>query len=122
MAKNKKVIKEQKKYQNLQERYEEMNDYLLDLIEEHRCAKEDLRYLKDFIHYKKLDEDFQGLKDKYIKTYGNSYGLESTNSRRLMRIFKKRTEEHGMMNDPGEIFKYLHEFPKKESTRQTTLF
>ena len=33
MAKNKKVIKEQKKYQNLQERYEEMNDYLLDLIE-----------------------------------------------------------------------------------------
>ena len=28
MAKNKKVIKEQKKYQNLQERYEEMNDYL----------------------------------------------------------------------------------------------
>lgn len=25
MAKNKKVIKEQKKYQNLQERYEEMN-------------------------------------------------------------------------------------------------
>ena len=29
MAKNKKVIKEQKKYQNRQERYEEMNDYLL---------------------------------------------------------------------------------------------
>ena len=55
MAKNKKVIKEQKKYQNLQERYEEMNDYLLGLIEDHRCAEEDLRYLKDFIHYKKLD-------------------------------------------------------------------
>ena len=72
--------------------------------------------------YKKLDEDFPGLKDKYIKTYGNSYGLESPNSRRLMRIFKKRTEEHGIMNNPDEIFKYLHEFPKKESTRQTTLF
>ena len=42
MAKNKKVIKEQKKYQNLQERYEEMNGYLLDLIEEHRCTEEDL--------------------------------------------------------------------------------
>ena len=59
MAKNKKVIKEQKKYQNLQERYEEMNDYLLDLIEDHRCAEEDLRYLNDFIHYKKLDEEFK---------------------------------------------------------------
>ena len=72
--------------------------------------------------YKKLDDDFPGIKDKYIKTYGNSYGLESPNSRRLMRIFKKRTEEHGIMNNPDEIFKYLHEFPKKESTRQTTLF
>ena len=58
MAKNKKVSKEQKKYQNLQERYEEMNDYLLGLIEDHRCAEEDLRYLKDFIHYKKLDGEF----------------------------------------------------------------
>lgn len=29
MAKNKKVIKEQKRYQHLLERYEEMNDYLL---------------------------------------------------------------------------------------------
>ena len=57
MAKNKKVIKEQKKYQNLQERYEEMNDYLLDLIEDHRCAEEDLRYLNDFIHYKELETE-----------------------------------------------------------------
>lgn len=58
MAKNKKIIKAQKKYQNLQERYEEMNDYLLDLIEDQRWAKEDLKYLNDFIHYKKLDEEF----------------------------------------------------------------
>ncbi len=60
------------------------------------------------------------LKDKYIKTYGNSYGLESPNSRRLMRIFKKRTEEHGIMNNPDEIFKYLHEFPKKEKDLNKT--
>ena len=53
------VCKEQKKYQNLSERYEEMSDYLTDLIEDHRCAEEDLRYLKDFIHYKKLDDEFR---------------------------------------------------------------
>lgn len=58
MAKNKKVIKEQRKYQNLQERYEEMNDYLLNLIDDHNRAEEDLRYLHDFVHYKKLDEEF----------------------------------------------------------------
>ena len=59
MTKNKKVIKEQKKYQNLQERYEEMSDYLLDLIEKHKRTEEELRYLHDFVHYQKLDEDFQ---------------------------------------------------------------
>lgn len=59
MAKKKKVIKRQKKYQNLKERYEEMNDYLLNLIEEHRYAEEDVRYLNDFVHYKKLDEEFR---------------------------------------------------------------
>lgn len=31
MGKHKKLVKEQKKYQNLQERYKEINDYLIDL-------------------------------------------------------------------------------------------
>lgn len=59
MAKHNKVIKEQNIYQNLRERNKEMNDYLLELINEHRCTEEDLRYLKDFVHYKKLDEEFR---------------------------------------------------------------
>ena len=59
MAKNNKVIKEQNIDQNLQERYEEMNDFLLDLIEDHKHAEEDLKYLKDFVHYKRLDEEFR---------------------------------------------------------------
>ena len=58
MAKNNKFIKEQNLYQNLQERYEEMNDFLLDLIEDHKRTEENLKYLNDFIHYKKLDEEF----------------------------------------------------------------
>lgn len=59
MAKNNKVIKEQNIDQNLQERYEEMNDFLLDLIEDHKRIEEDLKYLKDFVHYKRLDEEFR---------------------------------------------------------------
>ena len=62
MAKNKKVIKEQKRYQHLLERYEEMNDYLLELIDDHERAKEDIRYMNDFIHYKNLDEEFNYFK------------------------------------------------------------
>ena len=62
MAKNKKVIKEQKRYQHLLERYEEMNDNLLEVIDDHERAKEDIRYMNDFIHYKNLDEEFNYFK------------------------------------------------------------
>ena len=56
MAKNKKVIKEQKKlYQELQELYEEMRDFLSDVLDEQRRDSEELRYLKDFIHYQELE-------------------------------------------------------------------
>lgn len=58
MAKNNKVIKVQKQYQFLQERYEEMNDYLLELIAEHERTQEENRYMNDFIHYKNMDEEF----------------------------------------------------------------
>ncbi|MBO5507948.1 MAG: hypothetical protein J6A00_09360 [Bacteroides sp.] len=59
MAKNNKVIKKQiQQYQHLLERYDEMNDYLLELTDEHNHAKEDMRYMHDFIHYKNLDDEF----------------------------------------------------------------
>ena len=64
MAKNSKVIKKQmKQYQHLLERYEEMNDYLLALIDEHERTKKERRYMSDFIHYKNLDEEFSYFKE-----------------------------------------------------------
>ena len=59
MAKNKKLIKRKKKYQKLQERYEEMDDYLVDLMEKHKRTEEECRFLHDFVHYKELDEEFR---------------------------------------------------------------
>lgn len=53
-----KVIKEQDLYQNLQERYNEACDYLQDLIKYQETATRELKYLNDFIHCKKLDEEF----------------------------------------------------------------
>ena len=72
--------------------------------------------------YSKLDKHFPGLKEKYIKTYGNNYGIASPNQKELMKIFYKRTNENKIMNNPEEIFEYLHEFPSKDKTKQTTLF
>jgi len=63
--------------------------------------------------FKKLDENFPGLKEKYIKTYGDSYSLASPDEAKLMRLFKKTTEKYGIMNDNNEIFNYLYEFPQK---------
>ena len=72
--------------------------------------------------YSKLDKQFPGLKEKYIKTYGNNYGIASPNQKELMKIFYKRTNENKIMNNPDEIFEYLHEFPSRDKTKQTTLF
>ena len=69
--------------------------------------------------YSKLDEHFPGLKNKYVRQFGNSYSLSSPNEKRLMKIFKSRTDEAGIMNSPDEIFTYLHEFP--QSSYQTKL-
>lgn len=59
MAKSKKLIKQKKKYQILQECHEEMGDYLNNLMEQHNRTEEELRYLHDFIHYKKPEEEFR---------------------------------------------------------------
>lgn len=59
MAKNKKIIKKQKKlYQELQELHEEMSDFLSNVLDEQRRDSEELRYLKDFIHYQELEEEY----------------------------------------------------------------
>ena len=62
--------------------------------------------------YSKLDEHFPGLKDRYIREYGNDYSIPSPNDKELMKIFKKRTYEAGIMNTWDEIFGYLHDFPQ----------
>lgn len=52
------MLKEQNLYQDLQERYEEACDYIQELISYQQSASNELKYFKDFIHYKKLDEEF----------------------------------------------------------------
>lgn len=73
-------------------------------------------------YYKKLDEHFPGLRQKYEEKYGNSYGIASPNNRKLMNIFNDRTSKHNIMNRPDEIFRYLHEFPRKDKSIQSKLF
>ena len=71
--------------------------------------------------YKKLDENFPGLKEKYITHFKSNYEIPSPNNSKLMKIFYKRTKKAGIMNSFDEIFPYLYEFPKNETTKQSTL-
>lgn len=64
--------------------------------------------------YSKLDEHFPGIKEKYIRTYGDSYVLPSKRNSQLMKLFKRKTRENGILNDSDMIFEYLNKFPKKD--------
>lgn len=63
--------------------------------------------------YEKLEEKFPGIKDKYIQEFADSYFINSKDNQKLRAIFLKRTKKHGILNNPDEIFSYLHEFPEK---------
>ena len=72
--------------------------------------------------YRQLDLHFPGVKEKYIKTYGNQYEIASPNNDDLMRLFHKRCKDHGIMHDNDQIFGYLRQFEEKEKAEQLSLF
>ena len=63
-------------------------------------------------YYKKLDEHFPGLKEKYINEFGNNYSIPSPNNKQLMAIFNEKTNKHGILSKPDEVFKYISHFPQ----------
>lgn len=71
--------------------------------------------------YKKLDEHFPGLKQKYISIYGNNYELPSPNTNILYDIFKTECIKNSIMHNPEECFKYLNKFEDKYSFPQISL-
>lgn len=71
--------------------------------------------------YKKLDEHFPSLKQKYISIYGNNYELPSPNTNILYDIFKTECIKNSIMHNPEECFKYLNKFEDKYSFPQISL-
>jgi DNA repair photolyase len=72
--------------------------------------------------YRKLDEHFPGLKEKYHRTYGYSYVVPSQNNDRLMGIFHSECEKHGILHDNEEIFRYMRTFDTGQHAGQLSLF
>ena len=64
-------------------------------------------------YYAALDRCFPGLKEKYIRTYGNAYEVPSPQSERLMDLFSSFCRDHHILYKPDDCFDYLHSFPEK---------
>jgi DNA repair photolyase len=64
--------------------------------------------------YAKLDEHFPGMKQRYIRAFGDAYICESPNSARLHQIFSETCRKHGILYNTDEIFAYMHTFAHKQ--------
>lgn len=62
-------------------------------------------------YYEKLDQHFPGLKQRYIRTYGNAYELPSPDAGKLKKVMKKICQENGILSDPEECFEFIGRFP-----------
>ena len=73
-------------------------------------------------YYRKLDEHFPGLKEKYRQTYGNDYELPVPKAEELYDFFIQECEASGMEWDANKLFAYMHAFEDKQAGRQMSLF
>lgn len=62
--------------------------------------------------YAALDRHFPGLKERYIRRYGNAYELLSDAGRELMQMFRDTCTANGILCDVDACFQYLQELPE----------
>jgi len=70
--------------------------------------------------YRKLDEHFPGMKQRYIKAFGNSYECNSPNRAKLWNIYEDICRKNGILFRSDEVFAYMHRF--EETDQQISLF
>lgn len=71
-------------------------------------------------YYAALDRHFPGLKERYIRRYGEAYELPSPNAKRLRELFQKICGENGLLSTPAECFAFMSQLP--EPYPQMSLF
>jgi DNA repair photolyase len=72
--------------------------------------------------YQKLDQHFPGLKEKYIRLYGNQYEVKSPNHHQLNAIFHEFCIKHQIMHQVDDIFTYLHTYEQSIQYEQLSIF
>lgn len=69
MSKSQKSINEPNIFQNLQERCSEMSDIISSLVEDNNYNETELRYLNEYIRYKKLDGEYRHFRENAHEEY-----------------------------------------------------
>ena len=64
-------------------------------------------------YYDALDRHFPGMKERYIRQYGNAYELPSPNAKELTELFRSVCKEHGILSTPDDCFRFIQEMPDK---------
>ena len=64
-------------------------------------------------YYAALDKYFPGLKEKYIRTYGNAYEVPSPNAGELRKLMQNICRDKGMMSTPDECFRFMNDLPDR---------
>ncbi len=64
-------------------------------------------------YYAALDKYFPGLKERYIREFGNAYEITSPNTGNLYKVFYDICKKNGLYATPDECFNYMYELPEK---------
>ena len=70
--------------------------------------------------YEALDKHFPGIKERYIREFGNSYNVPSPRDKELMTLFRNFCKENNILYTPDVCFQYMSELP--EEYTQMSLF
>ena len=71
--------------------------------------------------YAQLDRHFPGMKERYIRTFGDRYECLSPNHRKLVRIFREECQAHGVICETEKALAYLSEFEDQQAGEQLKL-
>ena len=64
--------------------------------------------------YRQLDRHFPGLKERYIRTYGNAYELPSPRHRELEALLRRECDRRGILLGNDRLFRYLNTLEEKQ--------
>lgn len=72
--------------------------------------------------YGKLDAHFPGMKERYLRAFGDSYQCASPNAERLEKILRDECRARGVICDPHEAMAWLMRFEDRQAAAQMRLF